>query len=449
MSTRAANVEADHDALLTAEDLDRSVDRMRVVKARSGRRRWLLVWLLLGPGVLAMLGENDGPSMLSYAASGADYGIGFFVPFIVVTFAAAAVVQEMAMRLAAVTHRGFGELIFQRFGRFWGWTAASDLVVTNLVTLISEIIAIRVGMAFFGVPALVAVGCALGLVLINSLGGRYSRWERVTMGIALFNMIFVPAAILAYPALGNIGRALGTWHPLPGGPSQQVLLIVASDIGATVTPWMLFFQQSASVDKGMTPGDIGQGRIDTFLGAALAALAGIGALVVASPLFYHHVSASAIQGGTGFAQALRPIVGTSASTLFSLGLIEAGAVAVLTISASTAYALGESIAGGAHSFNNGWREAPLFHSANLILAAIAGAVVLIPGAPLLDITLNANLLATVLMPATLVFLLVLVNDRALMGRHANHRGVNLVAVAIAVLVAVAGSAYAIVTALHP
>ena len=210
MSTRAANVEADHDALLTAEDLDRSVDRMRVVKARSGRRRWLLVWLLLGPGVLAMLGENDGPSMLSYAASGADYGIGFFVPFIVVTFAAAAVVQEMAMRLAAVTHRGFGELIFQRFGRFWGWTAASDLVVTNLVTLISEIIAIRVGMAFFGVPALVAVGCALGLVLINSLGGRYSRWERVTMGIALFNMIFVPAAILAYPALGNIGRALGT-----------------------------------------------------------------------------------------------------------------------------------------------------------------------------------------------------------------------------------------------
>lgn len=434
---------------LTAEDRDRSLDRVRVMQARSRRRRWLVVWLLLGPGVLAMLGENDGPSMLSYAASGADYGIGFFVPFIAVTFAAAAVVQEMAMRLAAVTHRGFGELIFQRFGRFWGWTAAADLVVTNLVTLISEIIAIRVGMAFFRIPAPVAVASVLALVVINSLGNRYSRWERVTMGIALFNLIFIPAAILAHPSLGDLGRAVGTWSPLPGGSSQQVLLIVASDIGATVTPWMLFFQQSASVDKGMTPADIRQGRVDTILGAALAALAGIAALVAAAPLFYHHVSASAIQGGTGFAQALRPIVGYAPSVLFSVGLIEAGAVAVLTISASTAYALGESVAGGAHSFNNSWRASPIFHSANLILAAIAGAVVLIPGAPLLDITLNANLLATVLMPATLVFLLMLINDRALMGRHVNRRAANLTAILIAGLVTVAGSAYAIVAALHP
>ena len=127
--------------LSSVEDRNRAADRSRVLEARHGGRKGLLIWLLLGPGVLVMLGENDGPSMLSYAATGASYGIGFFLPFIVLTFAAAYFVQEMGMRLGAVTHRGYGELLFQRFGPFWGWFTLSDLVITNLITLISEIIA--------------------------------------------------------------------------------------------------------------------------------------------------------------------------------------------------------------------------------------------------------------------------------------------------------------------
>src|SRR3981081_551940 len=123
--------------------------------------------LLVGPGALAMLGENDGPSMLSYATSGATYGLGFLLPFIILTFAAAYVVQEMAMRLGAVTGRVYGELIFQRFGRFWGWTSAIDLAFTNLITLITEVIAIRLGMGFFGVPPWAAVACAVLLVAIG------------------------------------------------------------------------------------------------------------------------------------------------------------------------------------------------------------------------------------------------------------------------------------------
>jgi Mn2+/Fe2+ NRAMP family transporter len=155
---------------LTPEDLSRSRDRLRVLEARQTGRRPKLLWLPAGPGILVMLGENDGPSMLSYAASGATYGIGFFLPFIVVTFLASFVVQEMSMRVGAVTHRGYGQLIFQRFGPFWGWISAADLVVTNLITLITEVIAIRVGMAFFAVPPLVAVGCAVLLVAITSSG---------------------------------------------------------------------------------------------------------------------------------------------------------------------------------------------------------------------------------------------------------------------------------------
>lgn len=437
---------------LSAEDRDRAIDRTRVLDARRSGRRGLLIWLLLGPGVLAMLGENDGPSMLSYAASGATDGLGFFLPFIVVTFAAAYVVQEMGMRLGAVTHRGYGELIFQRFGPFWGWLTVGDLIVTNLITLITEIIAIRVGMAFFGISASAAVGLAVMLVVASALGSRYARWERISMGLAMFNLLFVVAALLARPAPGAVASALLTWSPLPTSTPQEFLLLLASNIGATVTPWMLFFQQSASVDKGLTPRDIAQGRTDTAVGTVLAAVAGCGALIAAAPLFTHHVDVAQLQGGAGYAEALQPYIGHLGASLFALGLIEAGAVAMLTISASTAYALGEAFGGAGHSFNRSLNEAPLFHAANIGVALVAGLIVLIPQMPLLAITLNANLLATVLMPPALVFLLVMVNDRALMGRHVNSWRSNALGIAITLIIAVAGSAYAVVAflaTLHP
>jgi len=402
-----------------------------------------LFWLLAGPGVLAMLGENDGPSMLSYAASGATYGIGFFLPFIVATFVGAVVVQEMAMRVGAVTHRGYGELVFQRFGRFWGWLSAGDLVVTNLVTLITELIAIRVGAGFFGVPPLLAVVAGVALVAFSIAGGRYWRWERLALSLAGLNLLFLVAALLARPDPAALGRAFATWTPLPGGSLQTFLLLVASDIGATVTPWMIFFQQSAVVDKGMTPRDIPEGRLDTFLGAGLAALAGCGALIAAAVLFDHHVDPALLRNGSGFAEALNHLAGFPVAAVFSIGLVEAGALALLTISASTAYAVGEAVS-GAHSFNRSLREAPLFYALNIGVAALAAAVVLIPGAPLLSIALNANLLAIVLMPAALAFLIMLANDRELMGSRVNPPLLNVAAVVVAVLVGLAGSAYAVV-----
>ena len=248
-----------------------------------------------------------------------------------------------------------------------------------------------------------------------------------------------------HPAAGQIGAALLTWTPLPGGELQAFLLILASNIGATVTPWMLFFQQSASVDKGMTPRDIPLGRLDTGLGTVLAAVAGCATVVVTAPLFVGHVDMGQFGGGTGFAEALAQFVNRPVATLFALGLIEAGAAAMLTISASTAYAVGEVAGGAGHSFNRSLTEAPLFHAANIGFAVIAGLIVLIPGAPLLAITLNANLLATVLMPPALVFLLMLANDRAIMGPYVNTRVQNVLGILITALVTLAGSASAIVS----
>lgn len=429
--------------LVTEEDRRRARDRLKVAESRRRGKRLRLLALLAGPGLLVMLGENDGPSMLSYAATGTDYGIGFFLPFIVVTFAAAVFVQDMGMRLGAVSHRGFGQLIFQRFGAGWGWVTSGDLVLTNFVTLVSELVAIRVGLSFFGIAPWVGVAGTTALVACTTVSGSYERWEAAALALAAFNLLFVPAALLAHPDPAAVGRALATWRPLPAGSPRVFLLIVASDIGATVTPWMLFFQQGATADKGLTGRDLPQGRVDTIVGGALAALAGCAALVAAAPLYRHHVRVRA-QGGAGYAQALRPFIGHVASTLLALGFVEAGALAVVTISASTAYAIGEAVPGGTHSFNAPVSLSRIFHPTNVAVPLLAGLVTLVPGAPLLAIALNANLLATVLMPAALVFLLLLANDREVMGAAVNGRLANVTGVIVTALVALAGGGYAVV-----
>lgn len=388
-----------------------------------------------------MLGENDGPSMIAYASDGAQYGLGFFVPFIPILFAMAYVCQEMCMRVGAVTHRGYGELVLQRYGRVWGWFGAGDLTLTNLVTLIAEFVSIRVGLAYFHLGSGVAVALGLALVLFTLSGGRYWRWERIVLGLALFNGLFLVAAILVKPHIGSVVSSFD-FTPFPGGGFNTLLLLLASTIGATVTPWMIFFQQSASADKGMTPGDVQHGRYDTAVGAILAAVFGIGALIAGAALLSH--GGSGIQGfsGAGFPEALKRVAGGAAGTVFALGLIEAGAVAILTISASTAYAAGECI-GAAHSFNSSPRSAGVFYLANIAVALLAAVVILIPGVPLLSIALNANVLATVLLPVSLVLMVMLANDKGLMGSWANKRSTNVIGIAVIAFVGICGAAYGI------
>jgi Mn2+/Fe2+ NRAMP family transporter len=427
---------------LSPEDIVRSRDRQRVHGARQDGRRWYLLWLIAGPGILAMLGENDGPSIVSYTTAGATYGLGFFLPFIVVTFAMAVVCQEMCMRVGAVTHRGYGKLVLQRFGPAWGWFAAGDLLFTNLVTLIAEFVVIRIGLSYFGLGP--GIAAALGIVLVVfTLGrGRYWRWERIALALAVFNGLFVVAAIMVKPNWALVGQSMVTFSPFPHGSFNTLLLLVASTIGATVTPWMVFFQQSASADKGMTSLDLRHGRLDTIAGGALAALFGCGAFIVGAALAAH--GGSGIQGlaGAGFPRALAHASGNVVAGVFALGLIEAGALAILTISASTGYAAGECI-GVTHSFNSSPRTARLFYGVNVAVALIAAGIVLIPGAPLLSIALNANVLATVLLPTTLVFMIMLASDRELMGRWVNKPWTNRVAIAIVAFVSVCGTAYGI------
>src|SRR5215469_13591168 len=433
--------------LLTHEDLDRARDRWRVARARWTGRSWKslgglrVLLLLMGPGVLVFLGENDAPSMLSYSADGARYGIGFFVPFVILTFVMGFIVQEMTVRLGAVTHRGHAELIFDRFGKFWGMFSTFDLMLGNFLTLVAEFIGIRAGLSFFGIRPGIAVGGALVLVVAAITTGRYWTWERITMGLAIFNGLFVPAALLAGPHWTRLGHSLLTWSPLPHGKAFDILLLILADIGATVTPWMIFFQQSAVVDKGMQPRDINAGRFDTLLGALLATVFAIAAIVATTPLFHHGIDASQFQAAQ-FAEALEPWIGHVGATLFALGIFEAGIVAAIAISTSSAYAFGEVLR-TAHSLNRPLREAWPFYSTLLGSAATAAALVLIPHAPLEFIVLMVNVIAVLAMPPALAFLLLLVNDREVMGEHINTFGQNAAALSVTVLLICAGIGFGI------
>lgn len=435
-ATRIANGE--EAVVITHEDVDRAHDRVRVWAARSGHgllSRARLLWLLVGPGVLVMLGENDGPSMLSYAATGAKFGIGFFIPFVVLTFCMAIVVQEMTVRLGAATHRGHAELIFARFGPFWGWFSLIDLAIGNFLTLITEFIAIRAGMGYFGVRPWVAILLALLVLYAALMSHRYWTWERITLAAAAFNLVFVPVALMAHPDWHAVGQSLITWQPFPAF-GNDTLLIVLADIGATVTPWMLFFQQSATVDKGLTKSDIRFGRFDTVLGAGLATAAAIGTILATAPLFVHKMTADNFQAAQ-FAEALRPVVGNFGASLFALGMIEAGIVAAITISTSSAYAFGE-VAHKPHSLNLPLGQGKSFYSVITLCAVAAAAIVLIPGLPLVYVVLVVNVVAVLAMPPALVFLFMLVNDKEVMGDLVNPLWANIVSTGVVLLLVTAG-----------
>ena len=431
------------DVVITHEDVDRAHDRVRVSAARAQRgafSRFRLLWLLVGPGILVMLGENDGPSMISYAATGARFGIGFFIPFVILTFCMAIVVQEMTMRLGSATHRGHAELIFDRFGPFWGWFSMIDLAIGNFLTLITEFIAIRVGLGFFGVPTWAAVLSALVFLCLAVAMHRYWTWERTLLAIAIFNLVFVPVALLTHPNWHSVGSALVTWKPLPGF-SQDTLILILADIGATVTPWMLFFQQSATVDKGLTRKDIHLGRFDTVLGAALAATAAVATIIVTALLFAHHMSAEDIQAAK-FAEALEPLIGRFGAALFALGIVEAGMVASVTISISSAYAFGE-VARRPHSLNLPVMQGKAFYSVLFLCAATAGAIVLIPGLPLVYVVLLVNVVAVLAMPPALVFLFMLANDREVMGDLVSPLWINILSTGVVVFLTLAGILFGI------
>jgi Mn2+/Fe2+ NRAMP family transporter len=285
-----------------------------------------------------------------------------------------------------------------------------------------------------------AILIALVILYAALMSHRYWTWERITLAAAAFNLVFIPVALMTHPNWHEVGHSLITWQPLPGF-NKDTLLIVLADIGATVTPWMLFFQQSATVDKGLTTKDIRFGRIDTVLGAALATAAAVATILATAPLFAHQMTADNFQAAE-FAQALQPLIGRFGASLFALGMVEAGIVASITISTSSAYAFGE-VTHKPHSLNLPMGQGKSFYSVLTLCAVAAAAIVLIPGLPLVYVVLLVNVVAVLAMPPALVFLFMLVNDKEIMGDLVSPVWANVLSTGVVFILTAAGVLFGI------
>ena len=418
------------------EDIVRVKERREIARLKSGKsllNRVLLMLLLVGPGMLVMLADNDAGGVITYAITGATYGISIFIPFLLLMIFVAYIVQEMTVRLGAVTHRGHAEMIFSRFGKGWGLFSMGDLIISNFLTMITEFIGMGAGLLFIGVPLQYGVLISACVLLLISSIRRYLTTEKIILLFAIFNLVYIPLVFLAHPTLSDVTRAFSfSGIPLGSSLTTFVILLIAN-LGTTIAPWMLFYQQSAVVDKGSTKEDLFYGKLDTFTGAVLMGVVSV-AIVMLTALTLHSNGANTLSyTDLDFANTISKVLGHYAGVLFSIGLFEAGFVAAFALASSSAWAYGE-VMDVPHSLNRKFSEAKAFYSIFFISILGSALVVLIPGAPLGFFTLLVQIMATILMPPALIFLYLLVNDKSLMGDKVNGKFTNIAVISIIIAI---------------
>jgi Mn2+/Fe2+ NRAMP family transporter len=396
--------------------------------ARGLRRRLLAFAVIIGPGLIVMVGDNDAGGVSTYAAAGQNYGVSLLwvllllIPVLIVN-------QEMVVRLGAVSGVGHGRLIFERFGKIWGRFAVSDLFVLNFLTIATEFIGISLGAQYFGVPAWVAVPLA-GLLLVGiTVTGRFETWERLMFVILFGNLLCIPLMFLCHPTLGPVLQHFVVPGVQGGFKSDGVLLIVAI-VGTTITPWQLFFQQSNVVDKRITPRWIPYERADTVFGAMIVVIGASAIMIAMAFAFSHNGTGSgninAFTNAYNLAKSLSSHVGPAVGAVFSILLIDASIVGASAVTLSTSYAFGDTF-GIRNSLHRSWREARPFYAMFTGLVVLAAAFVLIPGVPLGLVTTAVQALAGVMLPSACLFLLFLCNDRDVLGPWVNRQWFNLLA----------------------
>jgi Mn2+/Fe2+ NRAMP family transporter len=419
------------------------------------RRRLLIFFAVLGPGIIVMVADNDAGGISTYAVTGSKYGFSLLFIFILLV-PMAYYVQEMTVRLGAVTKRGHAEAIFDGFGSFWGWFSLADLALVNWLTLVTEYIGMTAAASMFGIPPWFTILGVTAVLFAIVLSGRYWTFEKLTLFFCLFNLVYIPAAFWVMetptaPAWTKVFDGFFMPHTMPGGFTVDLLFIILANIGTTIAPWQVFFQQSAVVDKGLDVKDIKFGKWDTLAGATLTCVVAVFIIIVTGAAFYYHRPPIAIEDARQTAEALVPLLpagqGALARKLFAIGLFDAGFLGALCISLSSSWAVGE-VFGWAHSLNASVRDAPWFYLFYLAMLLTAGAVVVIPNAPLVTITMFVQVVAVTLLPSLLVFLLLMLNDKGTMGEYVNNRWQNVANGTIVALVIVMSTMLGIQT-LYP
>jgi Mn2+/Fe2+ NRAMP family transporter len=391
--------------------------------ARTWRTRLLTLLAIVGPGIIVMVGDNDAGGVATYAQAGQNYGYSLLwvllllVPVLIVN-------QEMVVRLGAVTGVGHARLINERFGRGWGWFSVGDLFLLNFLTIVTEFIGISLAAEFMGVSKYVVVPISAVALVAIMASGSFRRWERAMFVFIAVTLLQIPMLLMSHPQWGNAAKSFVV-PSISGGISSDAVLLIIAIVGTTVAPWQLFFQQSNVVDKRITPRFMGYERADTVLGAFVVVI-GAAALVMTGDWA---ARSTGTVGGFTDAGATAHLLGQHRETLgwiFAIALMDASIIGAAAVTLATSYAFGD-VFGLKHSLHRGFADAKQFYLSYTAMVVVAAAIVLIPGAPLGLITTAVQALAGLLLPSASVFLLLLCNDREVLGPWVNRPWLNWVA----------------------
>jgi Mn2+/Fe2+ NRAMP family transporter len=410
-------------------------------RAGTRSRTWWLKYLAAaGPGLIVAFADTEAGSVTTAATSGAQYGMKLILLqllLIVPLF----VVQEMTVRLGTVSGRGHAALIRERYGLGWAWVSLGTMLITNFAALVTEFIGIAGAALIFGLPAAPLVIIAATALVGVALSGRYRRAEYFALGLCLLELLFIPAAFAAHPSwMDVVGNGIFGAQPLG---DRGYLLLIAGNIGAVIMPWMIFYQQSATVDKKLTAEDLPMARVDTAIGAVATQCIMIAIIITtAATLFVHHQSVS---DAAHAALALVPLTGAHwAGTAFGAGLLGAAMIGALVVTLATSWAFGEAFHWPC-SLNLHAGKAKRFYGLYVAMVAVSAGVVLIPGLPLIPITINVMAFNAFVLPIVLGFLLVMANDKRILGDRVNSWLGNLIAFGVSIVCVALGLWLAVLT----
>jgi len=386
------------------------------------KHRLTTLLAILGPGLIVMAGDNDAGAFATYGQAGQNYGtallwtLALLIPVLYVN-------QEMVLRLGAVTGVGHARLIFERFGRFWGAFSVIDLFLLNALTIVTEFIGISLALDYLGLNKVAGVVLAAGLIMGAVSTGDFRRFERFSMILVFGSLLLLPIYFLAHPPLAQVARDFVVPQIPATDKMSDMMLLIIGLVGTTVAPWQLFFQQSYVIDKRITPRFIRYERLDLWLGIGLVIVGAVAIIAFTAATFAGQPEFGNFTDAGGIAAGLGKYVGKAAGVMFAIALIDAAMIGAAAVSLSTAYAIGD-VFSARHSLHRKVTDAKGFYGVYFLLIAVAAAIVLTPNAPLGLLTIAVQTLAGVLLPSATVFLLLLCNDKLVLGPWVNNRWLN-------------------------
>jgi Mn2+/Fe2+ NRAMP family transporter len=361
-------------------------------------RHWMSI---VGPGLLVMLADTDAGSIITAAQSGAQWGyklLALQLILIPILF----MVQELTLRLGLVTGRGHGELIRERFGRGWAWLSVSTLMLACLGAIVTQLSGMAGVAALFGIPAWAMMVVVVGLILLMVWTGSYRSIERIAVAFGLFELAFI---LVAWRAAPNVGEMATQLRQAPLG-DPKYLYLVAANLGAVIMPWMIFYQQSAVLDKQLDVSDLKVARMDTLIGAFVTQIVMAAVLIATGATIHHAGSNASLSDVQSIAHAIIPFLGDTVGRLvFAAGMSGAALVATVVVCLTAAWGVGE-VAGFKRSLEHHPLEAPWFYGI-FSVCLVGGGILVASGANLVNLSVAVEVMNALLLPIVLGFLYLL------------------------------------------